>query len=85
MAGIQRLGNLASRSMESTIVFDTDGTQQIAEIRLHVPRGEVLVARGEAADHRTALDRAEERLRRQLERVADRPRRIRSVPTDNAR
>jgi ribosomal subunit interface protein len=85
VAVIQRLGNLASRSMESTVVFDTDGTQQIAEIRLHVPRGEVLVARGEAADHRTALDRAEERLRRQLERAADRPRRTRSAPTDNAR
>jgi ribosomal subunit interface protein len=80
---VQRLGNLASRSMESTVVFDTDATQQIAEIRLHVPRGEVLVARGEAADHRTALDRAEERLKRQLERVADRPRRARSTPTDN--
>lgn len=85
VAVIQRLGNLASRSIESTIVFDTDGTQQIAEIRLPVPRGEVLVARGEAADHRTALDRAEERLKRQLERVADRPRRTRSAPTDNAR
>jgi len=85
VAVIQRLGNLASRSMESTVVFDTDGTQQIAEIRLHVPRGEVLVARGEAADHRTALDRSEERLRRQLERAADRPRRTRSTPTDNAR
>ena len=80
---VQRLGNLASRSMESTVVFDTDATQQTAEIRLHVPRGEVLVARGEAADHRTALDRAEERLKRQLERVADRPRRARSTPTDN--
>jgi ribosomal subunit interface protein len=80
---VQRLGNLASRSMESTVVFDTDAIQQTVEIRLHVPRGEVLVARGEGADHRTALDRAEERLRRQLERVADRPRRTRSAPSDN--
>ena len=30
-------------------------------------------------------DRAEERLKRQLERVADRPRRARSAPSDNAR
>jgi len=41
---VQRLGNLASRSMESTVVFDSDGTERTAEIRLHVPRGEVLVA-----------------------------------------
>jgi ribosomal subunit interface protein len=82
---VQRLGNLASRPMESAVVFDTDGIQQTVEIRLHVPRGEVLVAGGEGADHRTALDRAEERLKRQLERIADRPRRTRSAPTDNLR
>jgi ribosomal subunit interface protein len=82
---VQRLGNLASRSMESTVVFDADGLQQTVEIRLHVPQGEVLVARGDGPDHRTALDRAEERLKRQLERVVDRPRRTRSAPTDNAR
>jgi len=82
---VQRLGNLASRSMESTVVFDSDGIERTVEIRLHVPRGEVLVARGDGSDHRTALDRAEERLKRQLERVVDRPRRARSAPTDNAR
>jgi ribosomal subunit interface protein len=82
---VQRLGNLASRSMEATVVFDTDATQHTVELRLHVPRGEVLVARGEAPDHRTALDRAEERLRRQLERVAERPRRPRAAPSDPAR
>ena len=82
---VQRLDNLASRSMESTVVFDTDATQQIVEIRLHVPRRDVLVARGEGPDHRTALDRAEERLKRQLERVAQRPSRSRSAPSDQAR
>ena len=41
----------------------------------------VLVARGEADDHRTALDRAEEKLRRQLEK-ASRPRRgARATPS----
>ena len=80
---VERVGSLASRSMESTVVFDTDGTQQTVEIRLHVPRGEILVARGEGTDHRTALDRAEERLRRQVERVTDRPRRARSAQSDN--
>jgi ribosomal subunit interface protein len=83
IAVVQRLGNLMSRSMDSTVVFDADGIEQTVEIRLRVPRGEVLVARGEASDHRTALDRAEERLKKQLERLSSRPRRTRSAPSDN--
>jgi ribosomal subunit interface protein len=80
---VERLGNLASRPMEMTVVFDTDGIQQTAELRLHVARGEILVASGEGSDHRTALDRAEERLRRQVERASDRPRRTRSAQSNN--
>jgi ribosomal subunit interface protein len=76
---LDRLGSLAPRPMESTVVFDTNGLKQTAEIRLHVARGEVLVARGQGGDHRTALDRAEEKLRRQVERAAGRPRRTRSA------
>lgn len=80
---VERLGNLARRPMESTVVFDADGIEQTAEIRLHVARGEVLIARAGGADHRTALDRAEEKLRRQIERASDRPRRARSEPSNN--
>jgi len=79
---MERLGSLASRPIEMTVVFDTDGIQQTVELRLHVARGEVLVARGEGADHRTALDRAEEKLRRQVERVSHR-RRARSTQPNN--
>ncbi len=71
---MERLRNLASHPMEMTIVFAADGTQQTVELRLHVARGEILVAKGEGADHRTALDRAEEKLRRQVERASDRRR-----------
>lgn len=71
---LERLGNFARRPVEATVVFDADGLDRIAELRLHVARGEVLIARGEGEDHRTALDRAEEKLRRQLERVTQ-PRR----------
>jgi ribosome-associated translation inhibitor RaiA len=46
---------------------------------LHVARGELLVARGEGDDHRTALDRAEEKLRRQLDKGSARPRRSRDI------
>jgi putative sigma-54 modulation protein len=73
----ERLGNLASRPIEATVVFDAEGMSQTAELRLHVARGEVLVAKGEAEDHRTALDRAEEKLRRQVERATAHPRRSR--------
>ena len=74
---VERLGGIAPRAMESTVVFDSEGTQQTAELRLRVAGGEILVARGVGRDHRTALDRAEERLRRQLERASTRPRRSR--------
>ena len=40
-------------------------------------RGEVLVAKGEADDHRTALDRAEDKIRRQVEKASAYPRRSR--------
>jgi ribosomal subunit interface protein len=80
-AVVERLGSIATRPIESAVVFDTEGQVQTAELRLHVARGEVLVARGEAADHRSALDRAEEKLRRQLERASTRPRRSRTPPS----
>lgn len=74
----ERLGSIATRPIEATVVFDMEGLQQTAELRLHVPRGEVLIAKAEAEDHRTALDRAEEKLRKQLEKASARPRRSRS-------
>jgi ribosomal subunit interface protein len=75
---VQRLGSQAPRAMEMTVVFDTEGNQQTVELRLHVAGGEILVATGDASDHRTALDRAEEKLRRQLERASNRPHRART-------
>jgi ribosomal subunit interface protein len=77
-AVVERLSALAHRPMESTVVFDTDGGKATAELRLHAARGELLVARGEADDHRTALDRAEEKLRRQLDKDPANPKARRS-------
>jgi ribosomal subunit interface protein len=81
---VERLGNLASRPMEMTVVFDADGLKQTVELRLHVARGEILVAKGEGADHRSALDRAEDKLRKQVERASRRPRRARSAQSNNS-
>ncbi|MBA3445692.1 MAG: ribosome-associated translation inhibitor RaiA [Gemmatimonadales bacterium] len=80
---VERLGNLASQAMEMTVVFDTEGQQQTVELRLHLSGGEILIAKGEGVDHRSALDRAEEKLRRQVERASERPRRARSRQPDN--
>lgn len=75
-AVVDRIGDIAGRATEATVVFDADGLLRTAEIRLKVAGGDVLVARGEADDPRTALDRAEDKLRRQVEKAA-RPRRSR--------
>jgi ribosomal subunit interface protein len=80
---VERLGNLASRPMEMTVVFDADGLKQTVELRLHVARGEVLIAKGEGADHRSALDRAEDKLRKQVERASKKPRRARPAQSNN--
>ena len=72
-----RLGNLANRPIEATVVFDVEGMRHTAELRLQIPRGELLVAKADAEDHRTALDRAEDKLRRQVEKASAYPRRSR--------
>jgi ribosomal subunit interface protein len=81
LAVSDRLATFASRPLEAAVVFDEEGQQRVVELRLHIARGEILVAKGEGGDHRTALDRAEDKLRRQLEKTNGRPRRGRSPPT----
>jgi ribosomal subunit interface protein len=80
---VERLGKVTPRPMEMTVVFDVDGLEQTAELRLHLASGEILLAKGGGPDHRTALDRAEEKLRRQVERASDRPRKVRASSTKN--
>ncbi len=72
-----RVSALATRPISCTVVFDVEGTQSLAELRLVDARGTALVSHGEGPDHRTALDRAEERLKRQLETASGRQRRAR--------
>ena len=76
---VERLGTLAHRPIESAVVFDTEGKQATAELRLHASRGDVLIARGEAHEHRTPLDRAEENLPPQLDKATPRGRRSRDA------
>ena len=74
-AVVQRLAGLTPFAHEATVVFDAVPQAGQVEIRLHLAGGKFLVASAEATEHRTALDQVEDRLRRQLERPAARPRR----------
>jgi ribosomal subunit interface protein len=78
MTVVDRLGGVAYRPVDMTVVFEAEGLDQVVELRMHLSHGEWLVARGDGPDHRTALDRAEEKLRRQVERASDLPRRPRA-------
>jgi ribosomal subunit interface protein len=74
LAVTDRLAQLSPHALDATVVFDVTPTESTAEIRLHVRGGKFLVGAGSAADHRTALDRAEEKLRPQLEKITTRRR-----------
>ena len=67
-SALERVGFMASRPVDAAITFGMDGVDCTAELRMHLSHGELLVASGTGPDHRTALDRAEERLRRQVGR-----------------
>jgi len=67
---MDRLGRLSRRALEGTVVFDESSQLATVELRLHVRGGRVLVGLAEGKDHRTALDRAEAKVRRQLDRTS---------------
>lgn len=75
-----RIANVAARPTEATVLFDVEGSECVAELRLHLAQGEVLVATGAGPDHRSALDRAEERMRRQTSRASGRFKTARHAP-----
>jgi ribosome-associated translation inhibitor RaiA len=78
----RRLGAQAQRPLEASVTFDVEGQMRTAEIKLHSARGDVFVATGDGKDHRSALDRADEKLRRQIEKRHAGPRRDRAAAGD---
>lgn len=66
----ERLAELSPHALDATVVFDQAPLMHTVEIRLHARRRKMLVGVGQGPDHRTALDRAEEKLRVQLMKVA---------------
>src|SRR2546422_321118 len=66
---VTRLVKVARRPQTAQVIFSEDHGAAAVELRLHAGRGPLLVATSEGADHRSALDRAAARLRRQLEKT----------------
>jgi ribosomal subunit interface protein len=70
---IEKMAKAAHRPQRAEIVFDADHGQKVVEIQLYLPRGQVKVATGEADDFRSALDRALDKVRNQLDKVPHKP------------
>ena len=68
----EKLARMAHRPQRMEIVFDEEHQRRVVELKMSLPRGQTLVATSEETDFRTALDRAAEKLRSQLEKNAQR-------------
>lgn len=65
---MERLGKVAGRPHDGQVTFEEDHGEPAVELRLHTARGVVHVGSAAGSDHRTALDRAAARVRRQLDK-----------------
>ena len=65
---MQRAAPKAHRPHRGEIVFDVDHHKSIVELRLFTAKGNVFTCTAEADDHRTALDRAEDKLNNHLDK-----------------
>ena len=63
---VEKALKVAHRPQRAQVTFSEDHGEIAAEIAVHVPRGRVHVAKASAADHRSALDAAIARMKRQL-------------------
>lgn len=63
---VEKVVKLARRPHHAQVVFTDDHGEAAVEIAVHVPRGRIHVAKSQATDHRSALDAAIARIKRQL-------------------
>jgi ribosomal subunit interface protein len=70
---VEKLVKVASRPQSAEVIFDEDHGAKMVEIVLVLPRGHTKVAKAEAKDFRTALDRAAGKVRNQLQKEPRRP------------
>jgi ribosomal subunit interface protein len=71
---LERLARIAPRPQDGRVVFVADHGRPTVEVRLHIARGVVHVGTARGADHRTALDHAVAKVRRQLDKAPTRRR-----------
>ena len=69
---VDKLARVASRPQSAEVIFDEDHGAKVVEIVLCLPRGQTKVAKVEARDFRTALDRAADKVRNQLSKETHR-------------
>lgn len=67
-----RLTDRTGRPADVALLFDVEAGVPTAEIRMRAHGEELILAAGRGDDHRSALDQAEARLRRQLEKPSTR-------------
>lgn len=67
---LERAIKPVAQPLDGRVIFGAEHGEASVELRLHRGRGGIHIARGAAADHRTALDQAVARLRRQLREAA---------------
>ena len=73
---VERLTRFATRPHDGQVLFSADHGTPTVEVRVHAARGVVHVATAEGVDHRSALDLAVARVRRQLDNAAPKRRRV---------
>lgn len=76
---VEKVSKLVRRALHAQVTFTEDAGLAAVEIAVHAPRGRTYVAKAQESDHRSALDGAIGRLKRQLldEKESPRPRRAR--------
>jgi ribosomal subunit interface protein len=63
---VTKVVKLVRRPHHAQVIFTEDHGEAGVEIEVHAPRGRVYVAKSQASDHRSALDAAIARVKRQL-------------------
>lgn len=74
---MERLAKYSRRPLSGHVLFREEGLTRRAELRLRTASGKAFHVVGVAADFRTALDRARDKLRRQLDGAQARAGRVR--------
>lgn len=77
---MERLGKAAPRLVTARVTFSEDHDEALVELQVRGARGLVHLAHGTGADHRSALDLAVQRMRRQVGRAPAKRRALQRQP-----